>query len=88
MPFARPIRQACGLATMAVGLITDPQQAEDILRTSDADLIARPRFLYRPRWGWEAAAALGGQVTTSPQYWRCLPREAQGVFGDVRIGQR
>lgn len=89
VPFARQIRQACGLATMAVGLITEPRQAEDILQAGDADLIALARaLLYKPRWGWEAAAALGGQVTASPQYWRCLPREAQGVFGDVRIGQR
>ncbi|MHB1198320.1 MAG: NADH:flavin oxidoreductase/NADH oxidase [Polaromonas sp.] len=89
VPFARQIRQASDLATMAVGLITEPWQAEDILQAGDADLIALARaLLYKPRWGWEAAAALGGQVTASPQYWRCLPREAQGVFGDARIGQR
>jgi 2,4-dienoyl-CoA reductase-like NADH-dependent reductase (Old Yellow Enzyme family) len=89
VPLARQIRQASGLATMAVGLITEPQQAEDILQAGDADLIALARaFLYKPRWGWEAAAALGGQVTASPQYWRCLPREAQSIFGEVRIGAR
>jgi 2,4-dienoyl-CoA reductase-like NADH-dependent reductase (Old Yellow Enzyme family) len=89
VPFARQIRQASGLATMAVGLITEPQQAEAILQAGDADLIALARaLLYKPRWGWEAAAALGGQVTASPQYWRCLPREAQSAFGNVRIGQR
>jgi 2,4-dienoyl-CoA reductase-like NADH-dependent reductase (Old Yellow Enzyme family) len=89
VPFARQIRQASGLTTMAVGLITDPQQAEDILQAGDVDLIAMARaFLYKPRWGWEAAAALGGQVTASPQYWRCLPRDASTIFGDVRIGQR
>jgi len=89
VPFARQIRQASGLATLAVGLITDPQQAEDILQAGDADLIALARaFLYNPRWGWEAAAALGGQVAASPQYWRCLPREAQNIFGEVRIGSR
>ncbi|MDO9196096.1 NADH:flavin oxidoreductase/NADH oxidase [Rhodoferax sp.] len=89
VPFARQIRQASGLATMAVGLITDPQQAEAILQAGDADLIAVARaILYKPRWPWEAAAALGGTVTASPQYWRCLPREASTIFGDVRIGQR
>lgn len=89
VPFARTIRQASGLPTTAVGLITGPQQAEDILQAGDADLIALARaLLYKPRWPWEAAAALGGQVTASPQYWRCLPREAQAVFGDARIGQR
>jgi len=89
VPFARQIKQTSGLTTMAVGLITEPQQAEDIVQAGDADLIALARaFLYKPRWGWEAAAALGGQVTASPQYWRCLPRQAQSVFGDTRIGSR
>ena len=37
----------------------------------------------------EAAAALGGQVQASAQYWRCLPRQAQGVFGpEARINMR
>jgi 2,4-dienoyl-CoA reductase-like NADH-dependent reductase (Old Yellow Enzyme family) len=89
VPFAREIRQASGLTTTAVGLITEAQQAEAILQAGDADLIALARvLLYKPRWPWEAAAALGGQVTASPQYWRCLPREAQSIFGAVRIGSR
>lgn len=89
VPFAHQIREASGLTTMAVGLITSPQQAEAILQAGDADLIAMARaFLYEPRWGWHAAAALGGQVTASPPYWRCLPREAQTIFGDVKVGQR
>ena len=40
VPFARHIRQATGMTTTAVGLITQPQQAEDILQAGDADLIA------------------------------------------------
>ncbi len=89
VPFARRIRDAAGMATTAVGLITEPQQAEAILQAGDADLIALARaFLYNPRWGWHAAAALGGQVEGNPAYWRCLPREAQTVFGGVTIGGR
>ena len=89
MPFAREVRKASGLTTTAVGLITEPQQAEDILQAGDADLIALARaLLYRPRWPWEAAAALKGTVTASAPYWRCLPREVQAIFGDIRIGQR
>lgn len=89
VPFARSIRQASGLITTAVGLITDAQQAEAILQAGDADLIAMARaFLYQPRWGWQAAAALGAQVNATPAYWRCLPREAQAVFGKVSIGVR
>lgn len=89
VPFARAVRQASGMATMAVGLITAPQQAEDILQAGDADLIALARaFLYEPRWGWHAAAALGGEVRARENYWRCLPREAQAVFGKVSVGMR
>ena len=83
------VKEKSGLPTMAVGLITDPHQAEAILQAGDADLIALARaFLYKPRWAGEAAAAVQGEVAASSQYWRCLPREAQAVFGAVRIGQR
>ncbi len=89
VPFARDIRAASGLVTTAVGLITEARQAESVLQAGDADLIALARaFLYQPRWGWQAAAALGGQVHANPVYWRCLPREAQAVFGKVSIGMR
>jgi len=89
VPFARAVRQASGMATTAVGLITDAQQAEDILQAGDADLIALGRaFLYEPRWGWHAAARLGGEVRGKENYWRCLPREAQTVFGKVSVGMR
>jgi len=89
VPFAKLVKQKTGMPTIAVGLITEPQQAEDILVRGDADLIAMARaFLYKPRWVWEAAAALNGKVQASPQYWRCMPREAQGIFEAARIGQR
>lgn len=89
LPFARQIRAASGMVTTAVGLITEPAQAEAILQAGDADLIALARaFLYQPRWGWQAAAALAGEVTAHPAYWRCLPREAQAVFGRVSVGMR
>jgi 2,4-dienoyl-CoA reductase-like NADH-dependent reductase (Old Yellow Enzyme family) len=89
VPMARAVRAASGMVTTAVGLITEAQQAEAILQAGDADLIALARaFLYEPRWGWHAAAALGGEVVANPVYWRCLPREAQTVFGKVSIGGR
>lgn len=89
VPFAKIVKEKSGLPTMTVGLITDPQQAEDILQKGDADLVALARaFLYNPRWGWQAATALGGVVPSNERYWRCLPREAQAIFGDVKIGQR
>jgi 2,4-dienoyl-CoA reductase-like NADH-dependent reductase (Old Yellow Enzyme family) len=89
VPFAKLVKQKTNMPTMAVGLITEPQQAEDILARGDADLIALARaFLYKPRWTWEAAAALKGHVQASPQYWRCMPREAQGIFDSVQMGMR
>ena len=89
VPFARQIRQVSGMLTTAVGLITEAQQAEAILQAGDADLIGLARaFLYQPRWGWQAAAALGGTVDANPVYWRCLPREAQAAFGKVSVGMR
>jgi NADPH2 dehydrogenase len=60
-----------------------------VLQNDDADLVALARaFLYNPRWGWHAAAALGGEVHGFPSYWRCLPREAASVFGKVTVGMR
>jgi len=89
VPFAQQVKAATGLTTIAVGLITEPQQAEDILARGDADLVAIARSaLYKPHWGWEAAAALGGQVPASPPYWRSIPRDVQAIFGKIHIGMR
>jgi 2,4-dienoyl-CoA reductase-like NADH-dependent reductase (Old Yellow Enzyme family) len=89
VPFARAVRRATGVTTMAVGLVTDPHQAEAIVATGDADMVALARaFLWDPRWPWRAAAALGGTVAGPKPYWRAMPREAAGVFGDSRIRQR
>ncbi len=90
VPLAKTVKAEAGLPTMAVGLITGARQAEDILQRGDADLIALARaFLYQPRWGWMAAAELGGHVQAMGQYWRSLPKDAGGVFGpDARIGMR
>ncbi|QKM60394.1 NADH:flavin oxidoreductase/NADH oxidase [Polynucleobacter arcticus] len=89
VPFAKIVKDRSGIPTMTVGLITEPKQAEEILQAGDADLIALARaFLYKPRWAWEAATALGGTVPSNERYWRCLPREAQAIFGDVKVGQR
>ena len=62
VPFAQAIKQATGLPTIAVGLITEPKQAEEIVASGKADMVALARgMLYDPRWGWHAAAALGGE---------------------------
>ena len=83
------VRDASQMPTIAVGLITQAQQAEAILQAGDADLIALARaFLYNPRWGWHAAAELGGQVAGKENYWRSLPPHAQTIFGKTVVGMR
>ncbi len=89
LPFARAVRRAVNIPVMAVGLITEPAQAEAILAGGDADLIVLARaFLYDPRWVWHAARELGETVSAPPQYWRSEPRESRGLFGENKAGQR
>jgi len=87
--FAKAIKAATGVPTMAVGLITEAAQAETIIAEGDADLVALARaMLYDPRWPWHAAATLGAQVTAPPQYWRSQPRELKALFGEAVSGAR
>ncbi len=89
VPFAEIIRSEVGIATMAVGLITEPRQAEAIVAEDRADLVALARgMLFDPRWPWRAAAELGATVIGPRQYWRALPREAAAIFGPLTFGQR
>ncbi len=89
VPLASQIRRQTGIATMAVGLITDPLHAQQIIDSGDADLVAVGRgMLWDPRWAWHAAAQLGGTVNAPVQYWRSPPKEAGRVFGDTPIGMR
>jgi 2,4-dienoyl-CoA reductase-like NADH-dependent reductase (Old Yellow Enzyme family) len=81
VPFARAVKQATNLPVVAVGLITEPEQAEAIVATGDADLIALARtILYDPRWPWHAAAALGATVTAPNQYLRSQPRQYRDLL--------
>jgi 2,4-dienoyl-CoA reductase-like NADH-dependent reductase (Old Yellow Enzyme family) len=82
LPFAEAIKKATGVNTIAVGLITEPQQAEDIVANGQADLVALARgMLYDPRWPWHAAAALGAKADAPPQYLRAAPHDHKGLFG-------
>lgn len=85
VPLAQQIRAATGMATMAVGLVTEPAQAEAIVADGHADLVALARaFLYDPRWGWHAAAALDGRVHGPAQYLRALPAGTPPIFDAAR----
>ncbi|MDE2241602.1 MAG: NADH:flavin oxidoreductase/NADH oxidase, partial [Bradyrhizobium sp.] len=89
VPFAQAIKQATGLTTIAVGLITEARQAEEIVASGKADMVALARgMLYDPRWGWHAAAELGGQVSVPPQYWRSQPSTQKALFGATTFGAR
>ena len=60
VPYAERVRKETGLMTCAVGLITEPEHAEDILQQGHADLIAMAReFMYNPNWPVHAARQLG-----------------------------
>ena len=68
---AAAIRQHTSLPVIAVGMITDPVQAEHILTSGQADMVALAReFLRNPRWVWQAAQRLGGSSSVPPQYLR------------------
>jgi len=82
VPLARAVKAAVRMPVIAVGLISGFEQAEAIVGTGDADMVALARtVLYDPRWPWHAAAALGATVRAPKQYLRSEPRAAQGLFG-------
>ena len=87
--FAARIKQETSMPVIGVGLITEAKQAETIVQTGQADMVALARaMLYDPRWPWHAAAELGASVSAPPQYWRSQPHEYKNLFGDTRLGQR
>lgn len=89
VPMAATLRQVPGARVMAVGLITEAVQAEEIVANGDADMVAIARgMLYDPRWGWHAAATLGGTVSAAPSYWRAPPSGLGGIFGTTTQGAR
>jgi 2,4-dienoyl-CoA reductase-like NADH-dependent reductase (Old Yellow Enzyme family) len=65
--FSARIRKEAGIKTWAVGVITEPDQAEGIIASGQADCTAHARaFLLDPRWGWNAARALGVETPPLP----------------------
>jgi 2,4-dienoyl-CoA reductase-like NADH-dependent reductase (Old Yellow Enzyme family) len=69
--YAAELKARTKVPTCAVGMITSPAQAEQILQSGQADLVALARaFLDDPRWAWHAARALGAALDYVPQYQR------------------
>ena len=84
VPFAERVKREAGVPVMAVGMITDAQQAEDIVAGGQADMVAIARgMMDDPHWAWHAAQALGVETEYPDQYVRCRPdvwKSAPGMF--------
>lgn len=79
VPFAERVKAEVGIATMAVGLLVDPRQAEAVVASGKADIVALGRgFLDDPRWVWHAAAQLGETVDYPGQYHLARPSVWRG----------
>ncbi|WP_046868335.1 NADH:flavin oxidoreductase/NADH oxidase [Microvirga massiliensis] len=83
VPLARAVKSATSMPIITVGLITSYDQAEAIVGTGDADLVALARaIIYDPHWPWHAAAHLGGTVRAPKQYLRSQPGRHPHLFDD------
>ena len=81
VPLARRVKQSVSIPVVAVGLITEPEQAEAIIATGDADMVGIARTItYDPRWPWHAAARLQATVSAPPQYLRSQPSQLRNLF--------
>jgi 2,4-dienoyl-CoA reductase-like NADH-dependent reductase (Old Yellow Enzyme family) len=85
VPFAERIRKDVGITTIAIGLITEARQAEEIVAEGKADMVALARgFLWDPRWAWHAAVELGAIPDIPRQYLRGRPAGRANVPGERR----
>jgi 2,4-dienoyl-CoA reductase-like NADH-dependent reductase (Old Yellow Enzyme family) len=77
---AEKIRNEANIPVMAVGLIVEPEHAEDIIASGKADMVALARgMMDNPRWAWHAAQALGVEIKYPDQYARCAPNAWPGA---------
>jgi 2,4-dienoyl-CoA reductase-like NADH-dependent reductase (Old Yellow Enzyme family) len=75
VPFSRAVREQAGVATCAVGLITEPRQAEHVIAEGSADAVMLGRAMLRnPHWPLQAAAELRGDAAWPAQYQRAALR--------------
>ncbi len=72
--FAAVVKRKVDIPVITVGQISEPRQAETILQSGQADMVALARsMLYNPRWTWHAAHELGDETFYPPQYVRGHP---------------
>ena len=80
VPFAEAVKAGSGISTRAVGLINTARQAEEVIASGAADMVAIGRgLLDNPRWGWHAAEELGVELTYPPQYARVTKKVWPGA---------
>jgi 2,4-dienoyl-CoA reductase-like NADH-dependent reductase (Old Yellow Enzyme family) len=85
VPFAEQIRRETGISTGAVGMITEPEQADKIIAGGQADMVLLARELLRdPYWPRRAAKVLGATVQPPVQYQRAWSIS----YGDFTCGDR
>jgi 2,4-dienoyl-CoA reductase-like NADH-dependent reductase (Old Yellow Enzyme family) len=78
VPFAGRIRREAGISTAAVGMVTEPMQANDIIANGDADLVLLAREMLRdPYFAVHAAAAITETASWPEQYLRAAPHHSQ-----------
>jgi 2,4-dienoyl-CoA reductase-like NADH-dependent reductase (Old Yellow Enzyme family) len=75
LPYAEKVKKAVPIAVRAVGMIADAEQAESVVASGQADMVAMARaFLDNPRWVWHAAERFGVKLDAyPPQYDRSRP---------------
>lgn len=81
VPFAQAVKGVVKMPVVAVGLVTEPVQADAIISTGQADMVAIGRgSLFNPHWAWNAAIELGAQVRAPRQYLRSRPHLHKNLF--------
>jgi len=76
VPFAEKVKKESGIVVMAVGMVTRPHQAEELVAAGRADLVAIARAMMDdPRWAWHAARELSAETAYAPNYVRCSPSQ-------------
>ncbi|HEX4927810.1 MAG TPA: NADH:flavin oxidoreductase/NADH oxidase [Burkholderiales bacterium] len=84
VPFAEKVKKGTRLKVRAVGMIADPDQAEEIVASGKADMVAMARaFLDNPRWVWHAAEHFGVKIDYPPPYARSHP----GVWPGTKLAR-
>ncbi|HEY2419168.1 MAG TPA: oxidoreductase, partial [Steroidobacteraceae bacterium] len=87
VPFSARLRREASITTMTVGLIDQPEYAEQIIARGDADFVVLGRAaLYDPHWAWHAAEALGADTAYAPKYKVCHPSLRPQLFPHRKAG--